>query len=109
MGHTGTGPHGSSNEELRMGGDAGWRTQLLAKDAEIESLRQRLAAVEAENKRLTHILGVLKYQAITMGELAKDLEGNVRVKDGQVEVFFLGGWVVVGQDDAEYEEGDDDD
>ena len=56
MGHTGTGPHESSNDDMRMSPDSGWRVQMLAKDEQIRVLTARLAAAEAAARWCYHIL-----------------------------------------------------
>ena len=60
--------------------------------------------LHGEIERLNHIIAVMKYHAIDGGRIAREIEGNVRVQDGRLEVWCLGDWVDVKQARAEAEE-----
>ena len=67
------------------------------------------AELQGEVLRLQHIISVLKCYVLNAAEYAQELEGNIRVRDGRVEVWCLGDWVDVkqAQEKAEGDNGDE--
>ena len=72
--------------------------------AEIDRLTAELATAKNENRRLDHIIGVLRYACKQAGDAAESVMEDVRIHEGRLEVFWLGEWADVDAATADYKE-----
>ena len=52
----------------------------------------RIKELECEVKRLEHVVGSLQYAIQFAAKASEGIMDNTRVRDGKVEVFFMGEW-----------------
>jgi len=71
--------------------------------ADIERLQAEVEQMQVENKRLRHIICILRWHGMMFTELAASVEGNVRIQNGRLKVWCLGEWtdVVNAQEEAD--------
>ena len=65
-----------------------------------EARGQRVEELEAEVKRLQHIINVLRNSIEMTNQAAMTVEDHVRVRNGRVEVWVLGDWLDLEQEQA---------